>query len=731
MRAFGKQKRGAQQSFAPPEQVTPSAVAAPVVLAAPHPPAQPSFFGVPLPLTVQQPLAEGFAWDPPAAESCGGSDGFHARRGVALTTRSSDTTPSLSVPTHVGQSSCTATSRPLPEIGCGIRHSENVLTPVLPVEEHESSTQDRRCDVSIPNGIGPRHVRLVFEAAAGYEYIVCPFLSFRIESAFTISVGRVQSVANGGDSEVIEVCGQWRRHLVGVVHSAEMPVRIVLSAVGHSGCVRVVDAHGPGRFRRCASEHWELANVGSVSFAAPGGMTRPSADWASQLRLGATVVIQRPRRRALMLRKPEQQTSRLLVQLARKNGSCLLAAPTGSGAAVAVLAAVPQNSAVAVGSLHPLLVPQVVRDELEDRFGVVLADGAHAAELMPPPKVAEATLRRLLAAGAVACLRSKGWASVEDPCRLIPSSYLFDTKGPKGDAAGGFDGRKPLPAAARVPCVDIACLRVLAETSCRLVADIDIAPTVRRAQPLVMHLSRGLRTPELLGPFAQNQSGNLSSRPRVRVLPQMTEAEVVQIYPSRLPQTSQLPEDLRSVEDFSSYWRLVHGYELEPAKLFSDGFASVSFPRADFGPLTYPLACLWRQAWVEQPMMTQKLAPKIFAMAFDCLIKVNLLGGRQRACGLAETSGPSRALQGESVVLPRGSSAPPPRFLPASRAVPSACGGQARATVPTTTPPRPRMSTAGGKRRLLLPLLTQPCVDVTHPMSPAKRARYVGGRGVR
>lgn len=600
---------------------------------------------------------------------------------------------------------------------------------------------------------GPRLVRLVLDTPAGRPCVICPFLPFRIESAFTISIARVQGGAGGVANGVNEVWGGWRRPKAGAVcrDLPEMPVRLSLSVAGDGG-LRVVSAQGPGRFRRCAVEHWEVATIGGMPPAMASASALAGTHWAAQLRPGAALVLRRPHRRALVLRKPEQQTSRLLIQIARTQGSLLLAAPTGSGAAVAVLTVPPVAEgaeqqwttgvsgngdagavrAVPRGAAIPSLVPQSVRDELEERFGVVLAEEADAAEVTTPSNVAEVTLQRLLAAGAVACLRAKGWASVEEPSRLIPSSYLTE-----GMAAAGGDGesaqiggrRKPLPAATRVPCVDVACRRAVAETPNRLVADIEITPSVRRAQPVATHLARGLHVPELLGPFVQNSSRTMPVRPRVRVLPQMTEAEVVNIFPKGLPPAPQLPEDLRTVDDFSTYWRFVHGFELAPTKLFSGGFATVVFPKADFGPLTYPLACLWRHAWVEQPMMTRKLAPKIVAMAADCLLKVNLLGGRQQVRSLPEATVEPRGPSHRSPMpLAAGacSGPPPPRLLPASRAVPSTCGaGQARLVVSTPSPPRDRVGAPVGKRRLLLPLL-RPSAGQTLSASPAKRARRRG-----
>lgn len=130
--------------------------------------------------------------------------------------------------------------------------------------------------------------------------------------------------------------------------------------------------------------------------------------------------------------------------------------------------------------------------------------------------------------------------------------------------------------------------------------------------------------------------------------------EVTHVWLKGMPPPADLSEDLATEQAFSDYWRLVHGYRLPAAAL--GGFARVVFPKAGF-ELTYPLACLWRQPWVQRPMLTAKVAPQIVKAALESLQELDLFG-RTRCAEL----GPGPLASALAAALP-----PPvlPRPLPA------------------------------------------------------------------
>eukprot|EP00928_Gymnodinium_smaydae_P064328 TRINITY_DN4768_c2_g2_i1.p1 TRINITY_DN4768_c2_g2~~TRINITY_DN4768_c2_g2_i1.p1 ORF type:complete len:672 (-),score=151.95 TRINITY_DN4768_c2_g2_i1:60-2075(-) len=472
-------------------------------------------------------------------------------------------------------------------------------------------------------------VRLMLQAPQGFGIIVCPYLPFRIETSFHVTIASVAVVSAKGAPRA-DITGMWRRLRTGTAGQTEPEQQVRISLISFSSpsqpslgsstdfqsgnSVRVCGAQGPGRFCRAERESWIAKDL-----AGP--------QWYAELRPGMSLLLERPPERVFVMRKPEAQVSRLLAELGRQINTSLLAAPTGSNGAIALLATAPSTAAGVSASLSQLL-PARVRDELEDRFGVVLADAPNAADLLPPAKVADVTLQRLCAAGVACCLRERGWACIGEPFRFCPDEYLW------GDAATvpgrrGSDGSAPAArATGQAPSVDVACRSAYTEAfDTRLIADLELTPCVRKTFPLEPRLRAAPET----GPFVPEQpSGLLPARPRVCVLPQGTEAEMTHLWP-RLPQDrSRLPPELRSAKAFAAYWRFVHGYVLPLELLERSAFARVEFPRAGFA-LTYPVACLWLETWTEMPSLTRKLAPSIVELTVETLRESRgfLLGASQ------------------------------------------------------------------------------------------------------
>lgn len=341
---------------------------------------------------------------------------------------------------------------------------------------------------------------------------------------------------------------------------------------GRAG-VQAVRAEGPRRFIRCAIEQWQLVSIDGVE---PGG------DWGLQLTSGARtqLVLERPRNRAFVLRKPEAQLCRLLVQLSARSGTHLLVAPTGSPGAVAVLTASP----------GPLFPPQVL-DEIEIRFSVVVTE-PNADQVVPLGDVSEVILRRLVVATISAEMHGLGWAAIEQTSRLCRAEVFANSK--------------------RAHIIDVACRSAAVDSAGRLVVDLDIVPSVweMRQWDATSHNER-------------------NADPRVHVLPQLTAAEVTRTWPAGLPETSGLPPDLRSPSDFVDYWYLVHGYSLPPASLRS--FALVEFKGFS---LTYPMSCLWRSPWVPLPMETARDGRDLLQVALASVQRLHFLGSEASANAL-------------------------------------------------------------------------------------------------
>jgi len=507
-------------------------------------------------------------------------------------------------------------------------------------------------------------LRLVIPAPPEGGLRVCPFLIFRMEYAFAVDVDRVAA-----DREVsggLRVTGSWRcTRAVGLAQMAteSWPVQLTLVSGEDGEGPVVVAAAGPGSFGRCAAERWFLAATNGTHPA------RGSA-WTSGVASGATLRVQRPASLAHVLRKPELQLARLLVQLGEEHGARLLAAPTGSGS-VAVLAASP----------GPLLPPAVL-SELEARFGVLLEEPA-AEQVVPVEEANEVILQRLVEFSLSAALQGQGWAAVEHTTRLCRSEVL---------ARGGAHTTALRHPALQMPSVDVHCVSAQIGPS-GLSAEVTIVPAVQSVQPVGLHLARVAKNPKLAGPYRQEIceglcGASLPGRPVAHVLPALSQAELTHVWLDGLPpraadrQEMGLPPDLDSPEAMSRYWRLIHGYRLPHEALRS--FARVVFPRAGL-QLTYPLACLWRSCWVPQPMLTSRVAPLVLQTALDSVRRLNLLGAgvcvelaegslAAAACLPAASLGPLGVEPPTHVRTHVPKAAPPaptpqPRLLPQSRAL--------------------------------------------------------------
>ncbi|CAE8646889.1 unnamed protein product, partial [Polarella glacialis] len=224
-------------------------------------------------------------------------------------------------------------------------------------------------------------VSLTFEAPPDSELSVCPYLPFTVETSFGIMVACASTSMPPpgiGAATCVQVTGHWHRSATLGISERRLgaaPVTLVLAASGSLDAValdtigssvdlrvRVISAQGPGNFGRCAGEHWAAVSIGDVP---------PGPQWLAQLRPGVKLVLQRPPERVFVLRSPEEQLSRLLVQLAAEQGVRLMAAPAAHGA-VAVMA--PK----AFRGPEKPLVPWDVLEQIEHRFSVVFADpGCH------------------------------------------------------------------------------------------------------------------------------------------------------------------------------------------------------------------------------------------------------------------------------------------------------------------------------------------------------------------
>ena len=429
--------------------------------------------------------------------------------------------------------------------------------------------------------------QLSIDAPAGHSFTVCPFFPFVVENCVAIVVDDVKM--SGSNSGYIEIAGTWRRshwRSVGDSDATGVSVKLTLrtdaAVPGHNGPptasqkLCVASAQGSGSLLRCAAENW-LAIVGD------GVPLHLSA--VAQLRPGSTLLLQRPQARVYVLRSPEEQLSRLLMQLTSQRGGQLLAAPASGG--VAVMAACKCSSG--------MLLEAEVLAEIEQRFSVVFLP-ERAADNIPATKATDAILRRLIAFGVRHSLRKDMWQSAEFPYRLFQSQSVSSTE---------VLQRPSL----RVPSVDVVCDKASTASS-QIIAELRISAAVRLVQPLAPFLARAGCSPEA------------TKRPPVHVLPRLTAAQVTHIWQDGQMPKEQLPQELREANAFSDYWRLIHGHVLNESSLTS--FARVEFLGMDRSyerglVLTYPVSCLWRTFWTCQPALSKQHGVAIFKQVLHSL----------------------------------------------------------------------------------------------------------------
>ncbi len=462
--------------------------------------------------------------------------------------------------------------------------------PVLPVE-------------SCPGGSGParpqgarhaRHARHArqdiktgqtsvwsIEASPGREFFVCPFLSFQVESCISI---KMESAARMG-SFSIKVVGTWQRsekvqQVSLILRKVESRGTDAKNSYGVPGAEAwIVQAlEGAGDLVRCSKEAWLAVTMDG----------RPLSSVLPHVVAGNHILLQRPRERVYVLRSPEDQLSRLLVDLSRECGEPLLAAPAAHGA-VAVMG-------------YRNLVPAAVLSQLQERFSVVFSQ---SAEIIPVTQATEAILRRLVAFGAKQALCQQGWQTVEFPYRLFHAEALSNLE---------VLQRPSL----RVPCVDIACEKAYASPG-KVVAELCLSTAVRLVQPLASFLLRSSKCPELAGQFRLDGSRAIL-RPPTHVLPRLTSAEITHVWCDGFLPTNQLPPELQSKQAFAEYWKIIHGLHLSASDLSS--FARVEFTGQKFDAalvLTYPVSCLWRTPWTEQPALSKQHGQAILKQVFQSL----------------------------------------------------------------------------------------------------------------
>lgn len=435
--------------------------------------------------------------------------------------------------------------------------------------------------------------RLTLELPAAQCVLVCPRLPFAIEDSVDVVVKRTGAVAEPAGG--VQVVGAWHRPSLGMTRPVVLVLANSVSAHGKGdsrqrGFAYVAFAEGPGSFKRCMEERWRLEEIA-------GAIVGPR--WPEQLQAGIRLTLRRPSERVLVLRQPEEQLSRLMMQLGSEYGAELLAAPAGHGA-VSLMATSNTSSPC-------LSVPQVLFDHLEFRFSVVFADVSDegAVETRAVEKTPEVTLQKLLAFGVRHGLRGHGWLTVEWPQRLCLAEAL---------GSGGTHCEQRL--SLRVPCVDVSCRRVSVKHG-RVVADIELQPAVRLVQPFTPYVVRNIVPKE----------GSAIQQTLVHVLPRLTCAESTHVWVDKFPPKNVLPDDLDSPKAFADYWRLIHGHHLPLQSLHS--FARIVFKGRgeDVGlALTYPSACLWRSEWVIQPLQTQQHGRRIVQQALVSLQRCKLLG---------------------------------------------------------------------------------------------------------
>lgn len=493
--------------------------------------------------------------------------------------------------------------------------------------EPESGKVPKAASTEMDEDWGQR-LRCTIEAPQGCTISVCPYMPFRVETRFYVTVGDVAPVPGMGNA--VQVIGRWWRTPVGTPLRAAkaVPVELVLTDAGPpKSDVCATYAQGPGRFARCAAERWVLSTGGAVPHVGP--------QWRLLLTKGARIVLQRPQECTFILRNPKLQLHRLVMELASERGERLLAAPVcDSDYALVVLSLRPREG--------PLL-PWAVRDELENRFSIVFEDSKMCADPVSVAVAHRNVLQRLVAHGVGHVLQESGWVSVEEPLKFC-SRDILKTYWNNGVA------RHELMV--KVPSVQVNCHTAGPSQSGGLEADLELLPSVNRVYPLANLFGR-LRSGEMVDPEVAAHyalRGCVATQQlHVNVLPRLTEGVVTNVYLEGLPPSAELPDELGSVDGFAEYWRLVHGYRLPPDALRS--FACVFCPKVDI-KLMYPLACLWRRGWESEPCHSRLQAGAILMPVLVKLREFSLLGGRQSIdfCG-----GPLLSLQAS--------------HLPASRAL--------------------------------------------------------------
>jgi len=332
-----------------------------------------------------------------------------------------------------------------------------------------------------------------------------------------------------------------------------------------------------------------------------------------------------------------------------------------------------------------MLIAHEVLLEMELRFSIVFLPDRAAANL-PAAKATDAILRRLVAFAVRDSLRRDSWQSAEFPCRLFQSQSMSSTD---------ILQRPSL----RVPCVDVECDKASASSS-QITAELRFSADVRLVQPLAPFLARSSRAPELAGSYCLQGFG-ATKRPRIHVLPRLTAAQVTHIWPEGQMPKEQLPEELQTDSAFRDYWNLIHGHTLQSSPGGSPGsqsFARVAFlgdPSQEFGLLlTYPVSCLWRTFWVNQPALSKQHGPAIVKQVLQSLGRNSTFGTWRLQCGF-EQAGP---LVMPSALLNR----------------PMA---QEKLDVPVEEPEMSASRKTGhtGKRRLILPLIEHASGTVTGP----------------
>ena len=164
------------------------------------------------------------------------------------------------------------------------------------------------------------------EASAGREFVVCPRLSFQVQNCISIKVESVSACSAVESSAFsIKVVGTWQgspgfsertqRVSVILVKTARAVDRDAAShavtsahasnAFAESWSVQALE--GPLNLKRCSQENWLAVTTdgGPLTSLLPHGI------------VGSNIVLQRPGERVYVLRSPEEQLSRLLVDLSK------------------------------------------------------------------------------------------------------------------------------------------------------------------------------------------------------------------------------------------------------------------------------------------------------------------------------------------------------------------------------------------------------------------------------